>query len=62
MHKNSVGNIFALSRDGLYKKLEEIIESKIIKATFTDTAGIKIFQLKEKNINPFNILKKYYES
>jgi len=62
MNKNSVGNIFALSRDGLYKKLEEIIDSKILNATFTDTSGIKVFQLKQKNINPFNILKKYYES
>ena len=62
MNENSVGNIFALNRDGLYKKLEEIVDAKIVKATFTVTAGIKVFQIKQKNIKPFNILKKYYES
>jgi len=62
LHKNSIGNIFALSRDGLYKKLEEIMESKIIKATFTDTAGIKVFQIKQTIKNPFDILKQYYEN
>jgi len=62
MNENSVGNIFALSREGLYRKLEEIISSKIIKATFTDTAGTKVFQIKQKNINPLTFLKQYYES
>jgi len=62
MSENNVGNIFALSREGLYRKLEEIIDSKIVKATFTDTAGIKIFQVKQKNLNLFNILNQYYES
>jgi len=62
MSENNVGNIFALSREGLYRKLEEIIDSRIVKATFTDTAGIKVFQVKQKNLNPFNILNQYYES
>jgi len=62
MSENNVGNIFALSREGLYRKLEEIIDSKIVKATFTDTAGIKVFQLKQKKLNPFDILNQYYEN
>ncbi len=55
---NSPGSIFALSRAGLMNKITDIVnEFKDI--TFTDQAGIKELQFKNK-LEPYKILEKYY--
>jgi hypothetical protein len=55
---NSPGSIFALSRSGLTNKISEIVnDNKQI--TFTDNAGIKEIQFKNKP-NAHLILDKYY--
>lgn len=55
---NSPGSIFALSRSGLANKISEIVnDNKQI--TFTDHAGIKEMQFKNKP-NAHLILDKYY--
>lgn len=55
---NSPGSIFALSRSGLTNKISEIVnDNKQI--TFTDNAGIKEMQFKNKP-NAHLILDKYY--
>lgn len=55
---NSPGSIFALNRSGLMNKISEIVNGfKYI--TFTDQAGIKELQLKQK-VDPFTILDSYY--
>ena len=53
---NSPGSIFALNRTGLTNKIAEIVDKNI---TFTDHAGIKELQFKNKP-NAFSILDKYY--
>jgi hypothetical protein len=58
--KNSVGSVFALSREGLNELLEEISE-EFRDVTYSNEAGIREVQLKKK-IDPLNILKEYYES
>lgn len=55
---NSPGSIFALSRAGLMNKITDVVnEFKDI--TFTDQAGIKELQFKNK-LEPYKILEKYY--
>ncbi|WP_343670063.1 DUF4007 family protein [Chitinophaga sp.] len=55
---NSPGSIFALNRSGLMNKISSIVsENKSI--TFTDHAGIKELQFKNKP-NAYSILDKYY--
>lgn len=56
---NSPGAIFALNRNGVVEKINEITEAES-DITYFDHAGIKELQLKEKN-NPFTVLKQYYE-
>lgn len=55
---NSPGSIFALNRSGLLNKISEIV-SNFKDITFTDQAGIKELQFKEK-IDAFTILDSYY--
>lgn len=55
---NSPGSIFALNRTGLINKIFEIVE-KNSQITFTDHAGIKELQFKNKP-EAFLILDKYY--
>lgn len=55
---NSPGSVFALNRSGLTNKISEIVHgSKNI--TFTDHAGIKELQFKNKP-NAYSILDTYY--
>jgi hypothetical protein len=55
---NSPGSIFALNRSGIINKIADIVsENKNI--TFTDHAGIKELQFKNKP-NPYSILDTYY--
>ncbi len=55
---NSSGSIFAMSRSGLTNKIYEIANSSK-QITFTDHAGIKEIQFKNKP-NAHSILDKYY--
>lgn len=53
---NSPGSIFALNRSGLTNKISEIVDKNI---TFTDHAGIKELQFKNKP-SAYSILDSYY--
>lgn len=55
---NSPGSIFALNRLGLMNKISEIV-SEFEEITFTDQAGIKELQIKNK-VEAFTVLDKYY--
>jgi len=55
---NSPGSIFALSRAGLMNKISEIV-SGFNDITFTDQAGIKELQFKNK-VDAYKILDIYY--
>lgn len=56
--EDSVGSIFAVSSNGVVKKLKELTE-KYIDLTYTDDAGIRELQIKSK-INKWEILDDYY--
>jgi len=56
---NSPGNIFALSEEGLYQKLDVIVKNtKGI--TYTESAGTRVLQIKSQ-INKWDILNGYYK-
>lgn len=55
---NSVGSIFALSREGLHDLLEAISE-EFRQVTYSNKAGIREIQLKE-SLDPLKILQDYY--
>ena len=55
---NSPGSIFALNRSGLLNKISEIV-SEFKDITFTDQAGIKELQFKNKS-DAYKILDTYY--
>ncbi|PKQ45965.1 DUF4007 family protein [Confluentibacter flavum] len=55
---NSPGSIFALNRSGLMNKISEIV-SEFKDITFTDQAGIKELQFKNKS-GAYKILDTYY--
>ena len=55
---NSPGSIFALNRSGLMNKISEIVDD-FKDITFTDQAGIKELQFKNK-ADAYTILDKYY--
>ena len=55
---NSPGSIFALNRSGLMNKISDIV-SDFKDITFTDQAGIKELQFKNK-VDAYQILDKYY--
>ena len=56
---NSVGNIFAFSKDQLEKKLISISE-KYNGIIYSNDSGIKELQFKNEKPNSFDILSKYY--
>jgi hypothetical protein len=56
---NQVGSVFALSRTGLYTKIEEIVE-RYPNIIFSDQAGIREIQFKNTKPDPFQILDEYY--
>ncbi|MEP5611548.1 MAG: DUF4007 family protein [Cyclobacteriaceae bacterium] len=59
MYNEGVGSIFALNREGLIEKLEEISE-RYNWATFSNEAGVKELQFSSKP-DSLAILKEYYE-
>jgi len=56
--RNSPGAVFAMSRLGIVEKLREA-QQKYNWITYTDHAGVKELQLREKP-QPFTILENYY--
>jgi hypothetical protein len=58
--KDSLGCVFAFSKDNLEKKLIQLSE-KYPFITYSNDAGIKELQFKNKKPDPFEILKDYYE-
>lgn len=58
--RNSVGSIFALNREGLIEKLEELTNLYPKEIVFKNEAGIRELQFKKK-LNPIkDVLAKYY--
>lgn len=55
---NSPGSIFALNRSGLMNKISDLVEN-FKDITFTDQAGIKELQFKNK-VDAYTILDSYY--
>lgn len=53
---HSLGNVFLLTEANLINLLKQIPEAY---ATYTETAGIQVLQVKDK-LDKYNILKKYY--
>ena len=60
--RNSVGAVFALTKQGLANKLEELGEKyKKDGIVFSDHAGIKELQFKKKLLAPKEFLNSYYK-
>lgn len=55
---NSIGNVFALNKHGIYAKIQALVE-KFDFLIFNDQAGIKELQFKRKP-TPFEVLNQYY--
>jgi hypothetical protein len=53
-----VGLVFALTRSGLLQKIQEIT-TKFPGVTFTDDAGIRELQFRERP-DPQRVLERYY--
>jgi hypothetical protein len=58
---NGIGNIFALSENGLFEKIEEIIH-EYKEVTFINEAGVRELQFKAEKPDPMDVLKAYYET
>jgi hypothetical protein len=58
---NNVGNIFAINRTGLIEKIQEITDIFRDDVVFSDQAGIRQLQFKNKRLQPLDVLKNYYE-
>ena len=56
---NSPGCVFALSKDGLYEKIQLIV-NKYSKTNYSETAGNRTFQISGK-LNKWKILNDYYK-
>ena len=56
---NSVGSVFALSREGLNEALEEL-DLDYREITYSNEAGIRELQVKKK-IDPESVLRRYYD-
>lgn len=56
---NGIGNIFAVSEDCLYDKIEEITQ-EYKNITFINEAGIRELQFKSEKPSPNSILEEYY--
>ncbi|WP_113923486.1 DUF4007 family protein [Cognataquiflexum aquatile] len=55
---NSIGNVFALNKHGIYSKIQALFE-KFDYLIFNDQAGIKELQFKRKP-HPLEVLNQYY--
>ena len=55
---DSPGLIFALNKEGLYNKIQQIVE-KYDKMTFSETAGNQVFKI-DKELKKWEVLNEYY--
>jgi hypothetical protein len=55
---NSPGIVFALNKDALYSKIEQITE-KYKSVVFSSNAGVQVMQFKSA-INKWEVLNDYY--
>jgi hypothetical protein len=60
--KNSVGTVFALTRQGLANKLEELATNYKKQIVFSDHAGIRELQFKKNHPSPKEFLTSYYSA
>ena len=51
--------VFALTKEGLYAKLEEVVKHYDKQVVLSDTAGIQVLQFKQP-INKWEVLDRYY--
>lgn len=58
--KDSIGSLFALSREGLVEKLEELVQLYPKEIVFKSNSGVREIQFK-KPLSPIRVLSKYYE-
>jgi hypothetical protein len=56
---NSVGNVFLINRDGIYEKIEELVDSNY-GISFSQSAGNQVLHF-SKPLNKIEILRSYYE-
>lgn len=59
--QNSVGLIFGLTYDGVYNKIQQLIEKYPENIVFTETAGNSVLQFKVKP-NKMQVLENYYNN
>ncbi|GAB4093518.1 DUF4007 family protein [Flaviaesturariibacter terrae] len=57
--ENLPGSIFALTEEGLFQKIEQIINDNPGKAIFTETAGVRTLQI--SNLDKWSVLHAYYK-
>jgi hypothetical protein len=57
---NSPGAVFALSEEGLYNKIEQIVKN-YKGMTYTETAGVRELQIRSK-LNKWDVLHGYYKN
>ncbi|CAH1001251.1 hypothetical protein LEM8419_02150 [Neolewinella maritima] len=56
---DSPGSVFALSQEGLYRKIQQIIEFDPA-CSYSETAGNRVLQISTSLINKFSVLDAYY--
>jgi hypothetical protein len=60
IERNSPGLVFAINAEGLFNKIEKIVEN-YPQVVFTETAGIQVLQFRSK-INKLDVLNDYYRT
>lgn len=58
---NSPGSIFGLSQEGLYQKIQQILE-RFSECSYSETAGNRVLQISSKLTDKYQILDAYYQS
>lgn len=59
---NSVGNIFAINKNGLVDKINAIVKLYPNEIVFSDHSGIKQLQFKTKDLDIYTVLDNYYSA
>lgn len=58
---NSPGNVFALNEEGLYSKIDSMVNHYRKEIIYTESAGIRELQFKGK-LNQWSVLDEYYRN
>ncbi len=59
---NSIGNIFAINKNGLVDKINAIVQQYPNEIVFSDHSGVKQLQFKTKDLDLYKVLDKYYSA